>query len=49
VTYLVVLGLEAVITFGLGALVFREGHSLVKVGGALLVVLGVILLRVGDG
>jgi multidrug transporter EmrE-like cation transporter len=49
VTYLVVLGLEAVITFGLGALVFREGHSLVKVGGAVLVVLGVILLRVGDG
>jgi multidrug transporter EmrE-like cation transporter len=48
VTYLVVLGLEAVITSGLGVLVFHEGHSLVKVGGGVLMVLGAMLLRLGD-
>jgi small multidrug resistance pump len=45
VTYLVVLGLEAVLSFGLGLLVFRESITLLKVVGALIVVLGIVVLR----
>lgn len=45
VTYLVVLGLEAVLSFALGLLVFKESITLLKVVGALIVVLGIIVLR----
>jgi small multidrug resistance pump len=45
VTYLVVLGLEAVLSFSLGLLVFKESITLLKVVGALIVVLGIIVLR----
>jgi small multidrug resistance pump len=45
VTYLVVLGLEAVISFSFGILVFRESVSLLKVVGAVIVVLGIVVLR----
>ena len=48
VTYLVVLGLEAIMTFGLGVLFFREGLTLPKIIGATLVVFGTFLLRAGD-
>ncbi len=45
VTYLVVLGLEAVLSFTFGLVVFRESITLLKVVGALIVVLGIIVLR----
>jgi multidrug transporter EmrE-like cation transporter len=45
ITYLVVLGLEAVISFSFGILVFKETASLLKVVGALIVVLGIVVLR----
>jgi multidrug transporter EmrE-like cation transporter len=45
VTYLVVLGFEAVMSFALGILVFKESISLLKIVGALIVVLGIIVLR----
>jgi multidrug transporter EmrE-like cation transporter len=45
VTYLVVLGLEAVLSFTLGLVVFRESITLLKVVGALIIVLGIIVLR----
>ena len=45
VTYLVVLGLEAVLSFTLGLVVFKESITLLKVVGALIVVLGIIVLR----
>lgn len=48
VTYLVVLGLEAVLSFGLGVIVFREHFSLLKLLGALIVVLGIFVLRSGE-
>jgi small multidrug resistance pump len=45
VTYLVVLGLEAVLSFTLGLVIFKESVTLLKVVGALIVVLGIIVLR----
>jgi small multidrug resistance pump len=45
VTYLVVLGLEAVISFSFGIVVFKESISLLKFVGALIVVLGIVVLR----
>jgi multidrug transporter EmrE-like cation transporter len=48
VTYLVVLGLEAVIAFGLGVAFFQEGLTAAKVLGAGLVLVGTFLLRSGE-
>ena len=45
VTYLVVLGLEAVLSFMFGLVVFKESITLLKVVGAIIVVLGIIVLR----
>jgi small multidrug resistance pump len=45
VTYLVVLGLEAVLSFTLGLVIFKESVTLLKVVSALIVVLGIIVLR----
>ncbi len=45
-TYLIVLGLEAVLAFAFGALFFGETQSLPKYFGVGLVLLGVALLRV---
>ena len=45
VTYLVVLGLEAVLSFTSGSVVFKESITPLKVIGALFVVLGIIVLR----
>ena len=45
VTYLVMLGLEAVISFSFGIVVFKESVTLLKTVGALIVVLGIVVLR----
>jgi multidrug transporter EmrE-like cation transporter len=45
VTYIAVLGLEAVLAFGFGAVFFKEGYALSKVAGAALVLIGVAFLR----
>ena len=39
------LGLEAVLAFGFGAVFFKEGYALTKVAGAALVLVGVRFLR----
>lgn len=39
------LGLEAVLAFGFGAVFFKEGYALTKVAGAALVLVGVAFLR----
>jgi multidrug transporter EmrE-like cation transporter len=45
VTYIAVLGLEALLAFGFGVVFFKEGYALSKLAGAALVVLGVAFLR----
>ncbi len=45
VTYIAVLGLEAVLAFGFGALFFNEGFAWGKLAGAALVLIGVVFLR----
>lgn len=45
ITYIVVLGLEAITALGLGVLVLGESLSLLKLIGILLIVGGVALLR----
>ena len=49
VTYIVVLGLEAITAFLLSILFLNEGISLPKLLGVGLVLLGILLLRVGRG
>jgi multidrug transporter EmrE-like cation transporter len=44
-TYILVLGLEAMLSLAFGALFFKEGCSLQKLFGAAMVVAGIILLR----
>ena len=48
VTYLFVLGLEAVLAFGLGVIFFKEGYSALKIFGTALVLIGIMLLQLGD-
>ena len=48
VAYLVVLGLEAVLAAALGVVVYAEPVSAAKCLGVLAVVLGVVLLHLGD-
>ena len=48
VTYLIVLGLEAVTAFSLGVIFFREDTSWLKVLGVLVIVVGIALLRIAD-
>jgi multidrug transporter EmrE-like cation transporter len=45
VTYIVVLGLEAVIAFGLGVFLLNESSSLLKLAGTGLVLVGIAFLR----
>ncbi len=45
VTYIAVLGLEALLAFGFGIIFFKEGYALTKLAGAALVVVGVAFLR----
>jgi multidrug transporter EmrE-like cation transporter len=46
VTYIAVLGLEALLAFGFGVVFFKEGYALTKLAGAALVLVGVAFLRV---
>lgn len=48
ITYIIVLGLEAITAFALGTLVMGESYSWLKLAGALVVLLGVMLLRFAD-
>jgi multidrug transporter EmrE-like cation transporter len=45
VTYILVLGLEAVIAFGLGVFLLNESSSALKVAGTLFILVGIVLLR----
>ncbi len=47
VTYIAVLGLDAVTAYAIGAVVFQEHSSLAKLSGVVLVVAGIALLRLG--
>jgi multidrug transporter EmrE-like cation transporter len=44
-TYVLVVGLEAILAVACGVLLFQEGYSLLKLLGAALITLGVIFLR----
>jgi multidrug transporter EmrE-like cation transporter len=47
VTYIVVLGFEAITAFSLGVFFLKEGSSLTKLAGVSLVLVGIVLLRTG--
>jgi multidrug transporter EmrE-like cation transporter len=47
-TYIIVLGLEASTAFILGALFLQEPISLLKLGGIIVVVIGIAILRFSD-
>jgi multidrug transporter EmrE-like cation transporter len=47
VTYIVVLGFEAIAAFSLGVFFLKESSSLMKLAGVSLVLVGIVLLRVG--
>lgn len=47
VTYIVVLGLEAVTAFSLGVFFLNESSSLAKLAGVGLVLAGIVVLRTG--
>ena len=47
VTYIVVLGLEAVTAFSLGVFFLKESSSLAKLAGVGLVLAGIVVLRTG--
>lgn len=47
VTYIVVLGLEAVTAFSLGVLFLNEASSLARLAGVGLVLAGIVILRLG--
>jgi multidrug transporter EmrE-like cation transporter len=49
VTYLVVLGFEAITALGLSLLLLHESASLPKLAGVALVVAGIVLLKTGKG
>jgi small multidrug resistance pump len=44
-TYILVLGLESVLAFGLGALLFHEAVTPIRILAVVLVTLGIVLLR----
>jgi multidrug transporter EmrE-like cation transporter len=48
VAYVVVLGLEAVFAVALGVLVYSEQMSALKCGGVIAVILGIVLLHLGE-
>jgi multidrug transporter EmrE-like cation transporter len=45
ITYILVLGLEAIMVFLISNFIFKEPYSLLKVAGIILVVIGVVFLR----
>ncbi|MBX7246431.1 MAG: hypothetical protein K1X53_13120 [Candidatus Sumerlaeaceae bacterium] len=46
--YVFVLGLEAVLAFVLGLIIFRESANMVKVAAVALIVLGIVMLKGAD-
>ena len=48
VTYIIVLGLEAITAFSLGVLFLKEANSLAKLAGVGLVLAGIVVLRTGN-
>jgi multidrug transporter EmrE-like cation transporter len=47
ITYIVVLGLEAVSAYSLGVFFLKEGSSVARLAGVALVLAGIVLLRIG--
>jgi small multidrug resistance pump len=47
ITYVVVLGLEAISAYSLGVFFLKEGSSLARITGVVLVVVGIVVLRAG--
>lgn len=47
-TYVLILGLEAILVTLFGTLVLKEGYSVLKLAGVFLITIGVALLRSGD-
>jgi multidrug transporter EmrE-like cation transporter len=47
ITYIVVLGFEAIAAFALSIFLLNEGSSLTKLAGVALVLAGIVLLRSG--
>jgi multidrug transporter EmrE-like cation transporter len=45
-TYIVVLGLEAITAFSLGVLFLKEGSSLPKLAGMAMILAGIVVLRI---
>jgi multidrug transporter EmrE-like cation transporter len=48
ITYVLIVGLEAVFAVGCGIFFFQEGCSLLKLAGITLVTIGVVFLRSGN-
>jgi multidrug transporter EmrE-like cation transporter len=48
VTYVIVLGLEAVVAYLLGTVLLQESTSVAKLGGVALIVAGIALLKLND-
>jgi small multidrug resistance pump len=47
ITYIVVLGLEAISAYSLGVFFLKEGSSVARLTGVVLVLVGIVVLRVG--
>jgi small multidrug resistance pump len=47
ITYVVVLGLEAISAYSLGVFFLKEGSSLARSAGIALVLAGIVVLRIG--
>ncbi len=48
ITYVLIVGLEAVLAVSCGIFFFKEGYSLMKLVGIALVTIGVVFLRSGN-
>jgi multidrug transporter EmrE-like cation transporter len=48
ITYVLIVGLEAVLAVGCGIFFFQEGYSLLKLVGITLVTVGIVFLRSGN-
>lgn len=46
-TYVLILGLEAILVMLFGTLILKEGYSVLKLVGIFLITIGVVLLRSG--
>jgi small multidrug resistance pump len=48
ITYVLIVGLEAILAVGFGILFFQEGYSPLKLVGITLITIGVVFLRSGS-